>query len=190
MFFAAGERSSDVVATLKARMLVVEWHSSCARDTSRKAADGTPGGGNQQHFAHRQDLEKDTMRSLLALFLAGPLMVVNCLMFHLEPNNRKCLKEEITKGVLVSGEYEISKQHGQVTDLIVVDNNGHHFYNKENAESGKFAFTTDSYNVYEICVISRQAQRFWQLKCFSMPVFFSIYQQLNLKTIFRGQSDP
>jgi len=104
---------------------------------------------------HRQDLEKDTMRSLLALFLAGPLMVVNCLMFHLEPNNRKCLKEEITKGVLVSGEYEISKQHGQVTDLIVVDNNGHHFYNKENAESGKFAFTTDSYNVYEICVISR-----------------------------------
>ena len=41
-------------------------------------------------------------------------------------------------------------------DLIVVDNNGHHFYNKENAEAGKFAFTTDSYNVYEICVISRQ----------------------------------
>ena len=51
MFFAAGERSSDVVATLKARRLVIEWHSSCARDTSRKAADGTPGGGNQQHFA-------------------------------------------------------------------------------------------------------------------------------------------
>merc|ERR1712110_1103269 len=76
-------------------------------------------------------------------------------MFHLEPNNRKCLKEEITKGVLVSGEYEISKQHGQMVDLVVVDNNGHHFYNKENAEAGKFAFTTDNYNVYEICTISR-----------------------------------
>jgi len=97
------------------------------------------------------------MRSLVALIL-WPVMVANSLMFHLEPNNRKCLKEEITKGVLVSGEYEISKQHGQVVDFIVVDNNGHHFYNKENAEAGKFAFTTDNYNVYEICVISRVPQ--------------------------------
>merc|ERR1711973_286233 len=76
-------------------------------------------------------------------------------MFHLEPNSRKCLKEEITKGVLVSGEYDIQKQHGQTVDLVVADNNGHHFYNKENAEAGKFAFTTDGYNVYELCVISR-----------------------------------
>jgi hypothetical protein len=28
-------------------------------------------------------------------------------MFNLEPNNRKCLKEEIHKGVLVTGEYEV-----------------------------------------------------------------------------------
>jgi len=36
------------------------------------------------------------------------------LMFHLEPNNRKCLKEEIHKGVLVTGEYDISEQPNQV----------------------------------------------------------------------------
>lgn len=88
-------------------------------------------------------------------FLLNWVVAVHSLMFHLEPNNRKCLKEEITKGVLVSGEYDVPRQAGQVVDLIVVDNNGHHFYNKENAENGKFAFTTDSYNVYEICFISR-----------------------------------
>jgi len=97
------------------------------------------------------------MRSWSAsAFLVMALVGRACsLMFHLEPNSRKCLKEEITKGVLVSGEYDIQKQHGQTVDLVVVDNNGHHFYNKENAEAGKFAFTTDGYNVYELCVISR-----------------------------------
>jgi len=84
-------------------------------------------------------------------------VMANSLRFNLEPNNRKCLKEEITKGVLVSGEYEIEKHDGQVVDMIVVDNNGHHFFNKENADAGKFAFTTDNYNVYEICFISRVA---------------------------------
>merc|ERR1711963_967347 len=103
----------------------------------------------------RQDLEKDTMRSLLALFLAGPLMVVNCLMFHLEPNNRKCLKEEIHKGVLVTGDYDISSHPGQVVDLVVIDTKGQHFVNYENTEKGKFAFTTDDYDVYEICFLSR-----------------------------------
>ena len=32
---------------------------------------------------------------------------VDSLMFHLDPNTRKCLKEEIHKGVLVTGEYEV-----------------------------------------------------------------------------------
>merc|ERR1712018_1050635 len=77
------------------------------------------------------------------------------LMFHLEPNNRKCLKEEIHKGVLVTGEYDISSHPGQVVDLMVIDTKGQHFVNYENTEKGKFAFTTDDYDVYEICFLSR-----------------------------------
>jgi hypothetical protein len=42
------------------------------------------------------------------------LSVANGLMFNLEPNNRKCLKEEIHKGVLVTGEYDIAQQPNQV----------------------------------------------------------------------------
>ena len=92
---------------------------------------------------------------LLAFLLALFIIEGDGLMFYLEANNRKCLKEEIHKGVLVTGEYDISSQPGQVVDLMVIDSKGQHFVNYENTEKGKFAFTTDDYDVYEICFLSR-----------------------------------
>ena len=89
--------------------------------------------------------------ALMALFICEG----DGLMFYLEANNRKCLKEEIHKGVLVTGEYDISTHPGQVVDLMVIDTKGQHFVNYENTEKGKFAFTTDDYDVYEICFLSR-----------------------------------
>ena len=89
--------------------------------------------------------------ALLAIFIAKG----DGLMFHLDPNNRKCLKEEIHKGVLVTGDYDISAHPNQVVDLMVIDTKGQHFVNYENTEKGKFAFTTDDYDVYEICFLSR-----------------------------------
>jgi len=91
----------------------------------------------------------------LLVFLAFFLARGDGLMFHLEPNNRKCLKEEIHKGVLVTGDYDISSHPGQVVDLMVIDTKGQHFVNYENTEKGKFAFTADDYDVYEICFLSR-----------------------------------
>jgi hypothetical protein len=95
-----------------------------------------------------------SLMAMLAFFVANG----DGLMFHLEPNNRKCLKEEIHKGVLVTGEYDISSQGGQVVDLMVIDTKGQHFVNRENTDKGKFAFTTDDYDVYEICFLSRVPQ--------------------------------
>jgi hypothetical protein len=40
-------------------------------------------------------------------------------MFELQPNGRKCLREEVQKDVLVTGEYEISEVPGQRTDVKV-----------------------------------------------------------------------
>ena len=42
------------------------------------------------------------------------------LMFNLEANSRKCLKEEIHKGVLVTGDYDISSHPGQVRKFMIV----------------------------------------------------------------------
>lgn len=42
-----------------------------------------------------------------------------CIMFHLQPNTQKCLREEIHKNVLVSGEYEVQEAPGQKVDIQV-----------------------------------------------------------------------
>jgi len=77
------------------------------------------------------------------------------LMFHLQPNTQKCLKEEIHKDVLVTGEYEISEAQNQKVDLTVTDTKGHTLVSRTSTETGKFAFTTDDYDVFEICFISK-----------------------------------
>merc|ERR1711893_349585 len=72
-------------------------------------------------------------------------------MFHISPNQKKCLKEEIHKDVLVTGDYELSEAHAQVTSLKVTDSKGHVLYNKDDASKGKFAFTTEEYDMFEVC---------------------------------------
>ncbi|XP_053636760.1 transmembrane emp24 domain-containing protein bai [Cherax quadricarinatus] len=96
---------------------------------------------------------------------------VNGVMFHLQPNTQKCLREEIHKNVLVSGEYEIQESPGQKVDIQVTDSKGHHLYLKEEAETGKFIFNTEDYDVYEICFISRVP-----------PTQRGIQQEVTLKT--------
>merc|ERR1739848_371755 len=91
----------------------------------------------------------------IAIGFATIFNLADSLMFHLEPNSRKCLKEEIHKGVLVTGDYDANQIPNQVVDLMVIDTKGQHFVNRENTDVGKFAFTTDDYDVYEICFLSR-----------------------------------
>jgi len=55
----------------------------------------------------------------LVLTVALWLSTVDALMFHLSPNHRKCLKEEIHKDVLVTGDYELSDAPGQIANLKV-----------------------------------------------------------------------
>lgn len=88
--------------------------------------------------------------SLIALEVYG-------LMFDLPPNGRKCLREEVQKDVLVTGDFGISEVPGQRTDVMVTDSKGHTLVNNEDKNKGKFAFTTDDYDVYEICFISKVA---------------------------------
>jgi hypothetical protein len=80
---------------------------------------------------------------------------IESLMFYLSANSKKCLKEEIHKDVLVKGEFEVTEIAGHHTKLEVVDSKNHILYNKDNAVKGKFAFTTDEYDVFQICFDTR-----------------------------------
>ncbi|ELU11237.1 hypothetical protein CAPTEDRAFT_227555 [Capitella teleta] len=92
----------------------------------------------------------DMMQSLLVLCCLC-LVELDALMFHLSPNQRKCLKDEIHKGVLVTGEYDISEGPGQTANVLVTDSKGHIFFTREDADQGKFAFTTEEYDMFEVC---------------------------------------
>ena len=39
--------------------------------------------------------------------------------------------------------------------MQVTDSKGHTLYTREEAEEGKFAFTTDDYDTYEICFMTK-----------------------------------
>ena len=92
------------------------------------------------------------MKLILSLLLCLFYMSsIQSIMFHLAANNRKCLKEEIHKDILVKGEYELTNVAGQSTKLEVTDSKGHILYKKDEATKGKFAFTTDEYDVFQVC---------------------------------------
>ena len=57
------------------------------------------------------------VQALVLLCIAN----VHGLMFQIGANQRKCLKEEIHKDVLVTGDYEISDMPGQKANLKVID---------------------------------------------------------------------
>nr|BAG59374.1 unnamed protein product [Homo sapiens] len=100
--------------------------------------------------------------ALLLLFLLGPRLVL-AISFHLPINSRKCLREEIHKDLLVTGAYEISDQSGGAgglrSHLKITDSAGHILYSKEDATKGKFAFTTEDYDMFEVCFESKGTGR-------------------------------
>uniref|UniRef100_G1Q358 GOLD domain-containing protein n=1 Tax=Myotis lucifugus TaxID=59463 RepID=G1Q358_MYOLU len=79
--------------------------------------------------------------------------------FHLPINSLKCLREEIHK-LLVTGAYKITGQSGGAGGRPVhppQDHRslGHILYSKEDATKGKFAFTTEDYDMFEVCFESK-----------------------------------
>ncbi|XP_024881429.1 transmembrane emp24 domain-containing protein bai isoform X1 [Temnothorax curvispinosus] len=95
------------------------------------------------------------VKAFLAILLVAQ---VRGIMFYLEPNSHKCLKEEVHANVLVTGEYEVSEAMGQKTNYVIQDSKGHILSQKEDIPHGKllkFSFVTETYDTFEICFISR-----------------------------------
>ncbi|XP_029531281.1 transmembrane emp24 domain-containing protein 10-like [Oncorhynchus nerka] len=95
--------------------------------------------------------------SRLFLLLTFPVLfdLTFSITFYLPVNLRKCLREEIHKDVLVTGEYEVSEQPNAKNNLKITDSSGHILYSKEDASKGKFAFTTEDYDMFEVCFESK-----------------------------------
>ncbi|KAL5285517.1 TMED10 family protein [Megaselia abdita] len=97
------------------------------------------------------------MKRFLAYFSVLVLFIchVDCIMFHLHPNAFKCLKEDMSPNQLIVGEYEVQTIPGQTVDYVAKDTKGHILAQKEHITKGKFSFTSEVHDTYEICFISK-----------------------------------
>lgn len=72
--------------------------------------------------------------------------------FDLQPNSRKCLKEEMRKNLLAVGDYEVSSLPGTQVDFQITDSKGHSALIRNNVDGkGKFAVTSDEDDIYDFC---------------------------------------
>lgn len=81
--------------------------------------------------------------------------LVTPIRWFMHPNMQKCLREELRQNVLVKGDYEIVSIENQFMDYIVRDSKGHILANKQDITKGKFTFSTENYDMFEICFTSR-----------------------------------
>lgn len=89
----------------------------------------------------------------LVFMLSFPL--VTPIRWFMHPNSQKCLREELRQNVLVKGDYEIVPIENQFMDYIVRDSKGHILATKQDITKGKFTFSTENYDMFEICFTSR-----------------------------------
>lgn len=60
------------------------------------------------------------IKSLLLIFtIAFSFPAIQCIMFNLHPNQRKCLREELRQNVLISGDYDVSEHFDQHVHYVV-----------------------------------------------------------------------
>lgn len=88
---------------------------------------------------------------VLAVLVAALLGQARAISFILEPDVKQCVQEEVHKDVLVVGEYKVSEVQGQSTEILVSDTKGQTLFHKEAIDKGKFAFTTEDYELFEVC---------------------------------------
>lgn len=79
---------------------------------------------------------------------------IECIMWNLEPNTRKCLREELGQNVLIAGEYDVSEIPNQRVDYQITDSKNHILARGESISRGKFTFVTETFDTVEICFIS------------------------------------
>ncbi|XP_025203385.1 transmembrane emp24 domain-containing protein bai-like isoform X2 [Melanaphis sacchari] len=92
--------------------------------------------------------------TLLMIYLSL-LSIGSSIRWHMQPNNRKCLREELRENILIKGEYEVTQVDNQQVDYVIKDSKNHILSQKEDISSGKFTFSVENYDVFEICFISK-----------------------------------
>ncbi|XP_014246344.1 transmembrane emp24 domain-containing protein 10-like [Cimex lectularius] len=101
---------------------------------------------------------------LLALICLDLYNSAESINFYLDPNVQKCLREEVSKDVLVIGEYNVTNldeadSRMLPTKLLVTDEKRHILAKVDDARKGRFSFILEETGLIEICFHSESGYR-------------------------------
>ncbi|TGZ59198.1 hypothetical protein CRM22_009222 [Opisthorchis felineus] len=78
-----------------------------------------------------------------------------CLRLLIPPGGKRCLRHESHPGEITNGNYDASEPDTHQLDILIQDAEGHMLYMRENIAKGTFAFSTENFQLFEVCVRSR-----------------------------------
>jgi len=94
------------------------------------------------------------MRVVVLLSLFSTVLTIS---FKLAADGSRCIKEEAHKDVLVVGEFTVENiPETHEVDIKVTDTKDQILFSKEKADTGKFAFTLDDYDMFSICFYNKR----------------------------------
>uniref|UniRef100_A0A0X3NYE7 Transmembrane emp24 domain-containing protein 10 n=2 Tax=Schistocephalus solidus TaxID=70667 RepID=A0A0X3NYE7_SCHSO len=71
--------------------------------------------------------------------------------FYLQSGTVKCLHDEMEKDVMVIGEYDVSAGATSHVNIEVKDTKGHIFFQKSDITKGKFTFSAEDDETFDVC---------------------------------------
>jgi len=95
------------------------------------------------------------MAGRVGIALISLVALSRAVTFDLQVHTIKCLQEDVQKDVLVVGDYDMGMSPQQPVQIEITDSRNHRVYMKDDATKGKFAFTSDDYDVFSICFTSK-----------------------------------
>ncbi|VDD81759.1 unnamed protein product [Mesocestoides corti] len=91
---------------------------------------------------------------VFGLFLQVSLfnpVIVSGLSFEIKTGQTRCIHDEMDKDEIVIGNYKISEGPSSQVSIEVKDSKGHTFFQKSDATSGKFTFSSEVEDSFDVC---------------------------------------
>lgn len=74
---------------------------------------------------------------------------------------KKCLKDYSPGGVITKGQYSATKHDVLTSTILILDSRGHLLYKREGFENGSFSFSTEDYELVDMCFEVKASRLFF-----------------------------
>lgn len=99
---------------------------------------------------------------LISLVLCSVLCSTSLsLRFNLMVGEKKCLKDYSPGGVITKGQYSATKHDVLTSTILILDSRGHLLYKREGFENGSFSFSTEDYELVDMCFEVKASRLFF-----------------------------